>query len=81
VLATKFFCNLHLGDPNGGGAGRKAMIAQVEDSLRRLQTDYVDLLWLHNWDRTTPIEETMRALDDLIRDGKARYVGFSDVPA
>jgi aryl-alcohol dehydrogenase-like predicted oxidoreductase len=81
VLGTKFFGNLHLGDPNGGGAGRKALIDQCEQSLRRLQTDYVDLLWLHNWDRGTPIEETLRALDDVIRDGKVRYIGFSDVPA
>jgi aryl-alcohol dehydrogenase-like predicted oxidoreductase len=81
VLGTKFFGGLHLGDPNGGGAGRKAMIAQIDDSLRRLQTDHVDLLWLHNWDRTTPIEETMRSLDDLVHEGKVRYVGFSDVPA
>jgi aryl-alcohol dehydrogenase-like predicted oxidoreductase len=81
VLGTKFFGNLHLGDPNGGGAGRKALIEQREQSLRRLQTEYVDLLWLHNWDRSTPLEETLRALDDLVRDGKIRYIGFSDVPA
>jgi aryl-alcohol dehydrogenase-like predicted oxidoreductase len=81
VLGTKFFWNLHVGDPNGGGAGRKAVIDQLEASLRRLQTDYVDLLWLHNWDRFTPLEETLRVLDDLVRDGKVRYVGFSDVPA
>jgi aryl-alcohol dehydrogenase-like predicted oxidoreductase len=81
VLGTKFFWNLHVGDPNGGGAGRKAVIAQVEQSLRRLQTDYLDLLWLHNWDRFTPLEETLRVLDDLVRDGKVRYLGFSDVPA
>src|ERR1700743_3751669 len=64
VLGTKFFGNLHPGDPNGGGAGRKALLDQLEQSLRRLGTDYVDLLWLHNWDRTTPIEETLRTLDD-----------------
>jgi aryl-alcohol dehydrogenase-like predicted oxidoreductase len=81
VLGTKFFCNLHPGDPNGGGAGRKSMIEQLEQSLRRLQTDYVDLLWLHSWDRGTPVEETMRALDDLVRAGKVRYLGFSDTPA
>jgi aryl-alcohol dehydrogenase-like predicted oxidoreductase len=81
VLATKFFCNLHLGDPNGGGAGRKAVIGQLEDSLRRLRTDYVDLYWLHNYDWSTPVEETLRALDDLVRAGKIRYVGFSDTPA
>jgi aryl-alcohol dehydrogenase-like predicted oxidoreductase len=81
VLSTKFFGNLHPGDPNGGGAGRKALIAQLEQSLRRLQTDYVDLYWLHNWDRRAPIEETLRALDDLVSAGKIRYVGLSDVPA
>jgi aryl-alcohol dehydrogenase-like predicted oxidoreductase len=81
VLSTKFFGNLHPGDPNGGGGGRKALIAQLEESLRRLQTDYVDLYWLHNWDHRAPIEETLRALDDLVAAGKVRYVGFSDVPA
>jgi aryl-alcohol dehydrogenase-like predicted oxidoreductase len=81
VLSTKFFANLHPGDPNGGGGGRKALIAQLEESLRRLRTDYVDLYWLHNWDRRAPIEETMRALDDLVAAGKVRYVGLSDVPA
>jgi aryl-alcohol dehydrogenase-like predicted oxidoreductase len=81
VLSTKFFANLHPGDPNGGGGGRKALIAQLEESLRRLRTDYVDLYWLHNWDRRAPIEETLRALDDLVAAGKVRYVGLSDVPA
>ena len=81
VLATKFFFNLYPGDPNGGGASRKAIIEQCEQSLRRLQTDYIDLYWLHNWDRFTPIEETMRALDDLVTAGKIRYIGFSDTPA
>jgi aryl-alcohol dehydrogenase-like predicted oxidoreductase len=81
VLATKFVANLFPGDPNAGGAGRKAIIAQLEESLRRLQTDHVDLYWIHAWDRLTPIEETMRALDDLVRAGKVRYVGFSNAPA
>jgi aryl-alcohol dehydrogenase-like predicted oxidoreductase len=81
VLSTKFFGNLHPDDPNGGGAGRKALIAQLEESLRRLQTDYVDIYWLHNWDRRAPIEETLRALDDLVTAGKVRYIGLSDVPA
>lgn len=81
VIATKFFTNLFAGDPNGGGAGRKAIIAQCEESLRRLQTDYIDLYYLHNWDRFTPIEETMRALDDLVKAGKVRYIGISDTPA
>jgi aryl-alcohol dehydrogenase-like predicted oxidoreductase len=81
VLSTKFFANLHPGDPNGGGAGRKAVLAQLEDSLRRLQTDYVDLYWLHGWDRRAPIEETLRTLDDLVAAGKVRYIGVSNLPA
>ncbi len=81
VIATKFFGNLFPGDPNGGGAGRKNIVASCEDSLRRLQTDYIDLFWMHAWDRFTPIEETLRALDDLVRAGKVRYIGFSDTPA
>lgn len=81
VLATKFISNMYPGDPNGGGAHRKAVFQQCEQSLRRLQTDYIDLYWMHAWDATTPIEETLRALDDLVRDGKVRYIGFSDTPA
>ncbi|NEA99677.1 aldo/keto reductase [Streptomyces sp. SID13726] len=81
VLATKFYGNLHLGDPNGGGAGRKAILGQLHESLRRLRTDHVDLYWLHNHDRTTPVEETLRTLDDLVTAGKIRHVGFSDTPA
>jgi aryl-alcohol dehydrogenase-like predicted oxidoreductase len=81
VIATKFYGNLYVGDPNGGGAGRKAIAAACEQSLRRLQTDYIDLYWMHAWDRFTPIDETMRALDDLVRAGKVRYIGFSDTPA
>ena len=81
VIATKFSGNMHPGDPNGGGSGRKAILHQLEDSLRRLQTDYVDLYWCHFHDRHTPIEETMRTLDEIIRSGKARYIGFSDSPA
>ncbi len=81
VIATKFLTNMYRGDPNGGGAGRKSVIGACEQSLRRLQTDYIDLYWMHFWDRFTPIEETMRALDDLVRAGKVRYIGFSDTPA
>jgi aryl-alcohol dehydrogenase-like predicted oxidoreductase len=81
VLATKFFTNMYGGDPNGGGTGRKSIVAQCEQSLRRLATDYIDLYWMHAWDPTTPVEETLRALDDLVRSGKVRYVGFSDTPA
>ncbi len=81
VIATKFSGNLYPGDPNGGGSGRKSIIAACEQSLRRLQTDYIDLYWLHNWDVHTPIEETMAALEDLVRSGKVRYLGVSDTPA
>ncbi len=81
VLATKFSGNLYIGDPNGGGSGRKSLISACENSLRRLQTDYIDLYWLHNWDVHTPIEETMAALEDLVRAGKVRYLGVSDTPA
>ncbi|TNC29661.1 aldo/keto reductase [Amycolatopsis alkalitolerans] len=81
VLASKFFANLFPGDPNGGGAGRTSIRAQLDETLRRLRTDYLDLYWLHNWDRNTPIEETMRTLDDLVHAGKIRYVGFSNTPA
>jgi aryl-alcohol dehydrogenase-like predicted oxidoreductase len=81
IIATKFGTNLYLGDPNGGGAGRKTIIESCEQSLRRLKTDYIDLYWMHFWDPHTPIDETMRALDDLVRAGKVRYLGVSDTPA
>jgi aryl-alcohol dehydrogenase-like predicted oxidoreductase len=81
VIATKFSGNLYPGDPNGGGSGRKSVISACENSLRRLQTDYIDLYWLHNWDVNTPMDETMRALDDLVSSGKVRYIGVSDTPA
>lgn len=81
VLATKFASNMHPGDPNGGGTNRKSIIAACEASLERLKTDYIDLYWQHWEDPFTPIEETMRALDDLVTAGKVRYVGFSDTPA
>ena len=81
VIATKFSTSMFKGDPNAGGANRKAIIAQCEESLRRLKTDYIDLYWMHVWDKTTPIEETMRALETLVEQGKVRYLGFSDTPA
>src|ERR1700716_440799 len=81
VIATKFSGNLYPGDPNGGGSGPKAVITAWENSLARLQTDDIDLYWLHIWDANTPIEETMAALDDLVRAGKVRYLGVSDTPA
>jgi aryl-alcohol dehydrogenase-like predicted oxidoreductase len=81
VIATKFGTNMYRGDPNGGGAGRKSVQYACEQSLRRLKTDYIDLYWMHFWDPVTPIEETMRTLDDLVRAGKVRYIGVSDTPA
>ncbi len=81
VLATKFTFNTQPGNPNGGGNGRKNMIAALDASLQRLSTDYVDLYFLHVWDRLTPVEEVMRTFDDLVCAGKVRHVGFSDVPA
>jgi aryl-alcohol dehydrogenase-like predicted oxidoreductase len=84
VVATKFSLgdgNTPGTDPNGCGNHRKNMMRSVEGSLRRLQTDYIDLLWVHIWDLTTPIEETMRGLDDLVRQGKVHYVGASNFPA
>tara|TARA_Y100001933_G_scaffold242653_1_gene270558 strand:+ start:1147 stop:2226 length:1080 start_codon:yes stop_codon:yes gene_type:complete len=81
VIATKCTGNMFNGDPNGGGSGRKSMMAAVEESLRRLQTDYIDLLWSHFWDQNAPIDELMRTVDDLVRAGKVRYFGFSDHPA
>jgi aryl-alcohol dehydrogenase-like predicted oxidoreductase len=81
VIATKFFSSLYPGDPNAGGASRKSLVAACEQSLKRMQTDYIDLYWMHCWDQLTPIEETMSALNDLVRDGKIRYIGFSDTPA
>ena len=81
VIATKFSGNLYPGDPNGGGSGRKSLINACDNSLRRLQTDYIDLYWLHIWDAQTPIDETMAALNDLVNAGKVRYIGVSDTPA
>jgi aryl-alcohol dehydrogenase-like predicted oxidoreductase len=80
VITTKFSNNLEPGNPNAGGNGRKNMMRAVEDSLRRLKTDYIDLYLLHTWDRMTPAEEVMRTFDDLVRAGKIRYAGLSDVP-
>ncbi|GAB3964092.1 aldo/keto reductase [Actinoallomurus acanthiterrae] len=81
VLATKYTLSTRPGDPNSGGNHRKSMVRSVEESLRRLGTDYIDLLYLHAWDGTTPVEEVLRAMDDLVRAGKVLYVGISDTPA
>src|SRR4030088_343215 len=81
VLATKFTFNPQPGNPNAGGNGRKNMYRAIEGSLRRLQTDEIDLYWMHVWDTVTPIEEVMDSFDALARYGKVRYIGFSDIPA
>jgi aryl-alcohol dehydrogenase-like predicted oxidoreductase len=81
VIATKYTSNIRTGDPNAGGNQRKNMMQSLERSLRSLDTDYIDLYWIHAWDRMTPIEETMRALDDMIKLGKVLYIGISDAPA
>ncbi len=81
VLATKFSYSAAPGNPNAGGNGRKNILRAVEGSLRRLKTDYIDLYLLHTWDRITPVEEVVRTFDDLVRAGKIRHVGLSNVPA
>ncbi|HEY2586275.1 MAG TPA: aldo/keto reductase [Tepidisphaeraceae bacterium] len=81
VLATKYTNAPPGTDPNAGGNHRKSMFQAIEASLRRLQTDYIDLYWVHIWDQITPVEEVMRGLDDLVRQGKVLYVGISDAPA
>lgn len=81
VLATKYSTLRTPGDPNSGGSHRKNLFASVENSLRRLRTDHVDLLHVHVWDALTPFEEVLRGLDDLVRQGKVLYVGMSNTPA
>ena len=76
VLATKVHCRMHQG-PNGAGLSRKAIMSEIDKSLKRLGTDYVDLYQIHRWDYNTPIEETMEALHDVVKAGKARYIGAS----
>jgi aryl-alcohol dehydrogenase-like predicted oxidoreductase len=81
VLATKYSNSFPGTDPNAAGNHRKNMVQAVEASLKRLKTDYIDLYWLHIWDQITPVEEVMRAFDDLVRQGKVLYIGVSDAPA
>lgn len=81
VVATKFTFGAIAGDPNGGGNSRKTILRSVEGSLRRLRTDYIDLYWLHTWDMLTPVAEVLSTLDSLVKQGKVRYIGLSDVPA
>ncbi|MFG2224562.1 aldo/keto reductase [Streptomyces sp. NPDC048644] len=81
VLATKYTCATRKGDPNAAGSHRKNLVQSLEASLRRLRTDHVDILWVHARDHFTPVDEVMRALDDVVRAGKALYIGVSDWPA
>jgi aryl-alcohol dehydrogenase-like predicted oxidoreductase len=81
VVGTKFTVATRPGDPNSAGNGRKNILASLETSLRRLRTDYVDVYWLHMWDAMTPVEEVMSTLDALVRAGKVRAIGLSNVPA
>lgn len=81
VLATKYSLHDRLGDLNFAGNHRKNLIRSVNESLRRLDTEYIDLLWVHAWDFVTPEEEVMRGLEDLVRAGKVHYIGISDTPA
>ncbi|MBW4441281.1 MAG: aldo/keto reductase [Plectolyngbya sp. WJT66-NPBG17] len=81
VLATKYSLNMGNGGVNAAGNHRKNMVQAVEASLKRLDLEYIDLLWLHAWDYTTPVEEVMRSFDDLVRQGKVLYIGISDTPA
>src|SRR5436190_8031305 len=81
VLATKYTNAAPGADPNAAGNHRKNMVQACEASLKRLRTDYIDLYWMHIWDGLTPVEEVMRAFDDLVRAGKIQYAGISDAPA
>jgi aryl-alcohol dehydrogenase-like predicted oxidoreductase len=81
VLATKYTLTADPSDPNAGGNHRKSLMRSVDASLERLQTDYIDLLYLHIWDERTPVDEVMRGFDDLVRSGKILYAGISDTPA
>ncbi len=85
VVATKYSLsgqmNTRSNDPNGSGNHRKNLMQSLEGSLKRFNTDYVDVLWLHAWDFTTPVEEVMRTFDDMVRQGKVLYIGVSDTPA
>jgi aryl-alcohol dehydrogenase-like predicted oxidoreductase len=81
VLATKYTSNTRKGDRNAGGNHRKNMMQSLKASLQRLKTNYIDLYWVHAWDQITPIEEVMRALDDMVRAGKILYAGISNAPA
>ncbi|MGN6648433.1 aldo/keto reductase [Trinickia sp.] len=81
VVSTKYSLSTRANNPNGGGNHRKSLMRAIDDSLRRLNTDRIDVYWLHAWDALTPADEVMRGLDDLVRAGKVLYVGISNTPA
>ncbi|MCJ2186868.1 aldo/keto reductase [Novosphingobium beihaiensis] len=81
VISTKYSLTTRPGDPNAAGNSRRNMVRSVEDSLHRLGTDWIDVLYLHMWDFRTPVDEILRAFDDLVRSGKVLYIGLSDTPA
>jgi aryl-alcohol dehydrogenase-like predicted oxidoreductase len=81
VLATKYSLGARANDLNSAGNHRKSMVQALEGSLKRLRTDYIDLYWMHAWDSVTPVDEVLRALDDMVRAGKILHIGFSDTPA
>src|SRR5262245_15339660 len=81
VLATKYTLTTNAKDPNASGSHKKNLVQAVNASLKRLNSDYIDLLWIHMWDDFTPTDELMRGLDDIVRQGKVLYVGASDTPA
>jgi aryl-alcohol dehydrogenase-like predicted oxidoreductase len=80
VVSTKYSLSTRPDDPNGGGNSRKTMVRSLEDSLRQVRTDFIDVFWVHAWDGGAPVQEVMRGLDDLVRTGKVRYVGVSNTP-
>jgi aryl-alcohol dehydrogenase-like predicted oxidoreductase len=81
VVATKYSLYENLKQPNASGNNRKNMMTSVEASLKRLNTEYIDLLYLHIWDNLTPVDEILRGMDDLVKQGKVMYIGISDTPA
>ena len=81
VIASKYSMSGNPADPNSGGNHRLNLVRSLEHSLRRLNTDYLDLFWIHGWDRSTPLSEVMRALDDQVRAGKILHIGISNAPA
>ena len=81
MISTKYSLTTSPGDPNASGNHRKNMVRSVEDSLKRMKTEYIDLYYLHMWDFRTPVDEILRAFDDLVRAGKILYIGLSDIPA